>query len=92
MDSVARPACYWLIVARHFARHSCPPLLRPPPFPSVFLCPRLCPLGVPLGPARLLAGLLPGRVGGGGRPTLALVPLSGSFPTGGPMHALPVRV
>ena len=25
-------------------------------------------------------------------PDLALVPPSGSFPTGGPMHALPVRV
>ena len=66
---------------------SCAPL-----FPSVFLCPRFCPLGV-LGPTWLLAGLLPGRVGGGGgRPTLALVPPSRSFPTGGPMHALPVRV
>ena len=93
VDSVARPACRWLNDARHFARHSCPPLLRaPPPFPSVFLCPRFCPLGVPLGPTRLLVGLLPGRVGGGGRPTLALVPPSGSFPTGAPMHALPVRV
>ena len=93
VDSVARPARCWLNVARHFARHSCPPLLRaPPPFPSMFLCPRICPLGVPLGSSRLLVGLLPGRVGGGGRPTLALVPPSGSFPTGGPMHALPVRV
>ena len=69
------------------AHPSCSPL-----FPSVFHCPRLCPLGVPLGPTRLLAGFLPGRVGGGGRPTLALVPPPGSFPTGGPMHAFPLRV
>ena len=93
VDSVARPACCWLIVARHFARHSCAPILRAPlPFRGPL--PRLCPLGVPLGPTRLLAGLLPGRVGEGGvgRPTLALVPPSGSFPTGGLMHALHVRV
>ena len=37
-----------------------------PPFPSVLLCTRFCPLGVPLGPTWLLAGLLPGRVGGSG--------------------------
>ena len=30
-------------------------------------------------------------MGGGGRPTLAPVPLSGSFPTGGPIHALPEK-
>ena len=33
VDSVARPASCWLNDARHFARHSCPPLLRPPPLP-----------------------------------------------------------
>ena len=60
------------------------PSCAPPPFPFVLLCPRFCPLGVLLGSTRLLVGVLPGRVGGGGgRPTLALVPPSGSFPTGG---------
>ena len=93
VDSMARPARCWPNDARHFARHSCPPLLRaPPPFPSVFLCPRFCPLAVLLGATRLLVDLLPGMVGGGGCPTLAPVPPSGSFSTGGPMHALPVRV
>ena len=93
VDFVARPARCWPYDARHIARHSCPPLLRvPPPFPFVLLCPRFCPLGVLLASTRLLVGVLPGRVGGGGRPTLAWVPLSGSFPTGRPMHALPVRV
>ena len=84
VDSVARPACCWLNDARHFARHSCPPLLRdPPPFPSVFLCPRFCPLGVPLGPTRLLVGLLPGRVGGGGAPDAGSGPSLREFPHGG---------
>ena len=66
VDSVARPARCCPYDARHFARHSCPPLLRPPPFPFVLLCPRFCPLGVLLGSTWLLVGLLPGRVGGGG--------------------------
>ena len=94
VDSVARPARCWPYDARHFARHILPtPVARPPPFPPVFLCPRICPLGVLLGSTRLLVGLLPGRVwGGGGRPMLALVPPCGSFHTGGLMHALPVRV
>ena len=91
--SVARPTRCWPYVARHIAHDtvilsSC----APPPFPFVLLCPRCRPLGVLLGSTRLLVGVLPGRVGRGGRPTLALVPPSGSFPTGGPMHALPVRV
>ena len=94
VDSVARPTPCWPYVARHIARHSYPPLLRaPPPFPFVLLGPRCRPLGVLLGSTRLLVGVLPGRVGGGGGgATLALVPPSGSFPTGGPMLALPVRV
>ena len=95
VDSVARRARSWRYDARHIARHSCPPLLRapPPPFPFVLHCPRFRPLGVLLGSTPFLVGVLPGRVGGGGgRSTLARVPLSGSFPTGGPMHALPVRV
>ena len=93
VDSVARPACCWLNDARYFARHSCPPLLRAPhPFPSVFLCPRFCPLGVPLGPTRLLVGLLPGRVWGGGAPDAGSGPSLREFPHKGPMYALPVRV
>ena len=84
MDSVARPARCWLNDARHFARYSCPPLLRPPPpFPSVFLCPRFCPLGVPLGPTRLLVGLLPGGVGWGGGGDAGSGPSLREFPHGG---------
>ena len=49
----------------------------------MFLCPRLCPFGVPLGPARLLAGLLPGRVGGGGAPDAGSGPSLREFPHGG---------
>ena len=49
----------------------------------MFLCPRLCPLGVPLGPARLLAGLLPGRVRGGGAPYAGSGPSLREFPHGG---------
>ena len=94
MDSVARPACCWRIVARHFARHSCAPLLLAPlpfrvPVPPVVLA-RCAPW-----PITVVGGLVARQGwagGGGGRPTLALVPPPGSFPTGGPMHALPVRV
>ena len=94
LDSVARPTRCWPYVARHIARHSYPPLLRPPPlFPFVLLCPRCRPLGVLLGSTRLLVGVLPGRVGGGGgaRRWLRSLP-PGVSPPGGPMHALPVRV
>ena len=49
----------------------------------MFHCPRLCPLGVPLGPTRLLAGLLPGRVGGGGAPDAGSGPSPREFPHGG---------
>ena len=85
MDSVARPARCWPYDARHFERHSCPPLLgAPPPFPSVFLCRRFCPLGVLLGSTRLLVGLLPGRVGGGGgAPDTGTGPSLREFPHGG---------
>ena len=93
VDSVARPACCWPYDARHFARHSCPPLLRaPPPLPfRVPLPPNLPPRCAPwFNP--VVGGCVARQGWGGGRPTLALVPPSGSFPTGGPMHALPVRV
>ena len=42
------------------------PLAPPPPFPFMLLCPRCRPLGVLLGSTRVLVGVLPGRVGGGG--------------------------
>ena len=94
VDSVARPARGWPHDAQHIARHSCSPLLRiPPPLPlscsvAPGFAPEVCSLVLP-GFWRVccLAGS-----GGGGRSTLARVPPSGSFPTGGPMHALPVRV
>ena len=84
MDSVACPARCWPYDARHFAQHSCPPLLRvPPPFPFVLLCPGFCPLGVLLGSTRLLVGVLPGRVGGGGAPNAGSGPSLREFPHGG---------
>ena len=91
VDSVAPPARCWPNDARHFARHSCPPLLRapPPPFPSVFLCPRFCPLGVLLGATRLLVDLLPGMVGGGGVPDAGSGSSLRGFPYGGPGACTP---
>ena len=82
MDSVARPACCWRIVARHFARHSCAPLL---PAPS--------PLRVPVPPAVLAwcapwpytaVGGLDARQGwGGGAPDAGSGPSPREFPHGG---------
>ena len=91
--SVARPACCWLIVARHFARHSCAPLLRAP-LPFRVPLPPVLPVRCASWPNPVVGGLVArqGWGGGGGRPTLAPVPPCGSFLTGGPMHALPVRV
>ena len=66
-DTVAHPSC-------------APP---PPPFPSVFLCPRFCPLGVLLGLTRLLVGVLPGRVGVGGAPDAGSGPSLREIPHGG---------
>ena len=85
MDSAARPARCWTYGARHIARHSCLSLLRvPPPFPFELLCPRFCPLGVLLGSTRLLVGVLPGRVGGGGgAPDAGSGPSLREFPHGG---------
>ena len=84
VHSVAHPTRCWPYVARHIARHSYPPLLRPPPpFPFVLLCPRCRPLGVLLGPTRLLVGVLPGRGGGGGAPDAGSGPSLGEFPHGG---------
>ena len=67
VDSVACPACCWLIVARHIARHSCAPLLRAPlPFrgPLPLVVPVRC---VPW-PNPVVGGLIArqGLAGGGG--------------------------
>ena len=73
MDSMARPACRWRMVARHFARHSCaPPLLAPSP------------LRVPV-PPTVLAWCAPwplGWGGGGARRWLWSLP-PGVSPRGG---------
>ena len=92
VDSVARPTRCWPYVARHIARHSYPPLLRVPP-PLPFRAP-LPPVSPPWRAPWFypVVGGCVATQGGGGGATLALVPPSGSFPTGGAMHALPVRV
>ena len=94
MDSAARPACSWPHDARHIARHGCSPLFHAPPrSPFLPRCPQFCPLCARLGVTRAMVGVWRGGVwGGGGRLTPARVPPPGSFPFGGPMHALPVRV
>ena len=73
MDSMARPACRWRMVARHFARHSCaPPLLAPSP------------LRVPV-PLTVLARCAPWPLGwgGGGAPDAGSGPSPREFPHGG---------
>ena len=73
MDSMARPACRWRMVARHFARHSCaPPLLAPSP------------LRVPV-PPTVLAWCAPWPLGwgGGGAPDAGSGPSPREFPHGG---------
>ena len=92
VDSVARPARCWLNDAQHFAGHICPPLLRAPPSLPCSFAPRSAPQVCPVVQRGCWWACCQAGLGGGGRPTLALVPPSGSFPTGGPMHALPVRV
>ena len=72
MDSMARPACCWRMVARHFARHSCAPLLLAP-----------SPLRVPVPPA-VLAWCAPWPLGwGGGAPDAGSGPSPREFPHGG---------
>ena len=73
MDSMARPACHWCMVARHFARHSCaPPLLAPSP------------LRVPV-PPTVCAWCAPWPLGwgGGGAPDAGSGPSPREFPHGG---------
>ena len=72
MDSTARPACRWRMVARHFARHSCaPPLLAPSP------------LRVHV-PPTVLAWCAPWPLGwGGGAPDAGSGPSPREFPHGG---------
>ena len=88
---MARPACRWLHDARHIAQHRCSPSL---PFvlpPFLLRC-----LGVAF--FVLASGLcgfwrVCGVVGlGGGLPDAGSGPLPWSFPFGGLMLALPVRV
>ena len=84
MDSVARPACRWRIVARHFARHSCAPLLLAPlpfrvPVPPVVLA-RCAPW------PNTVVGVLVARQGwggGGGAPDAGSGPSPREFPHGG---------
>ena len=73
MDSMARPACRWRMVARHFARHSCAPLLLAP-----------SPLRVPVPPS-VLAWCAPWPLGwgGGGAPDAGSGPSPREFPHGG---------
>ena len=82
VDSVSRPACCWLNDARHFARHSCPPLLRAPlpfrvPLPLV-LPPRCAPW-----PNPVVGGLVARQGWGGGAPDAGSGPSLREFPHGG---------
>ena len=83
MDSVARPACCWLIVARHFARHSCTPLSRAPlPFRVPF--PPVVPVRCAPWPSPVVGGLVARQGWGGGGARRWLWSLSpGVSPRGG---------
>ena len=91
---MARPACRRLHDARHIARHCCspsPPIVLPAlPFlaPLPLVLPPLCsPRVYPgFGGCVVLWGW------GGGLSDAGSGPLPRSFPSGGPMLALPVRV
>ena len=86
MDSVARPACCWLIVARHFARHSCAPLLRPPPpLPFRVPLPPVVPARCAPWPSPVVGGPVArqGWGGGGGAPDAGSGPSLRDFPHGG---------
>ena len=85
MDSMARPACCWLIVARHFARHSCAPLSRAP-LPFRVPLPPVVPARCAPWPCPVVGGLAArqGRGGGGGgAPDAGPGPSLREFPHGG---------
>ena len=84
MDSVARPACRRLIVARHFARHSCAPLLRAP-LPFRVPLPPVVPVRCAPWPSPDVGGLVArqGWGGGGGAPDAGSGPSPREFPHGG---------
>ena len=85
MDSVARPACCWLIVARHFARHSCAPLSRAP-LPFRVPLPPVVPARCAPWPSPVVGGLVARQGwggGGGGAPDAGSGPSLREFPHGG---------
>ena len=83
VDSVARPACCWLIVARHFARHSCAPLLLAP-LPFRVPLPPVVPVRCAPWPNPVVGGLVARQGwGGGGAPDAGSGPSPREFPHGG---------
>ena len=82
MDSVARPACCWLIVARHFARHSCAPLLRAS-LPFRVPLPPVVPVRCAPWPSPVVGGLVARQGWGGGAPDAGSGPSLREFPHGG---------
>ena len=83
MDCVARPACCWVIVARHFARHSCAPLLRAP-LPFRVPLPPVVPFRCAPWPSPVAGGLVARQGwGGGGAPDAGSGPSLREFPHGG---------
>ena len=82
VDSVARPACCWLIVARHFARHSCAPLLLAP-LPFRVPLPPVVPVRCAPWPNPVAGGLVARQGwGGGGAPDAGSGPSPREFPHG----------
>ena len=83
MDSVARPACCWLIVARYFARHSCAPLSCAP-LPFRVPLPPIVPVRCAPWPSPVVGGLAARQGwGGGGAPDIGSGPSLQEFPHGG---------
>ena len=82
MDSVARPACCWLIVARHFARHSCAPLLRAP-LPFRVPLPPVVPVRCAPWSSPVVGGFVARQGWGGGAPDAGSGPSLREFPHGG---------
>ena len=83
VDAVARPACCWLIVARHFARHSCAPLLLAP-LPFRVPLPPVVPVRCAPWPTPVVGGLVARQGWGGGEaPDAGSGPSPREFPHGG---------